>query len=197
MAVETPHSLLKRLRRQSERDEDAWSEFVALYTPWLEDWLRRHAHLYPHEEAAKDLIQKVLLVVCRRIGEFEHNKQQGAFRAWLRQIVINCLRDERSPLRGTGLDDMLAKLDDPRSLLSRKWDRDHDAYVVRRLLEMARAHFSDTHYQAFYQTKLEEKAAAEVAMQLNLSVAAVYKAASRVLAWLREHSQGLIDQPPA
>ena len=77
MVGDTPHSLLKRLR-QSERDELAWSEFVALYTPWLEYWLWRHGHLSSQDELTKELIQDVLLVVCRRIGEYQHNQRSGA-----------------------------------------------------------------------------------------------------------------------
>ena len=41
---------------------------------------------------ADDLVQEVLLVVFREVGGFER-RGQGAFRAWLRTILANRVRD--------------------------------------------------------------------------------------------------------
>ena len=85
---ETSASLLDRLR--ASPDEDAWQRLVEIYTPLIRGWLRRHATLQPGD--ADDLVQEVLAVVVRRVKEFRCERT-GSFRAWLRRITVNCLRD--------------------------------------------------------------------------------------------------------
>src|SRR5919204_383610 len=71
---DTSASLLDRLRLRPADD----------------GWLRRHGVA---DADADDLGQEVLTVVVRRFPDFSHNQRRGAFRAWLRAITVNCLRD--------------------------------------------------------------------------------------------------------
>jgi RNA polymerase sigma-70 factor (ECF subfamily) len=193
--LNTSPSLLERLR-QPERDEMAWQRFVDLYQPWLGNWLRRRV---PHD-VADDLLQEVMTVVCRRLADFEHNQRPGAFRAWLKAIVTNCLRDFQKKAHpvATGDSDflaLLAELEDPKSDLQQRWDQEHDEYVLSRLLETARQLFSEQDYEAFCRVKLRREAAVDVATSLGIaSLAAVYKKVSRVQEWLRQESRGLIGE---
>jgi DNA-directed RNA polymerase specialized sigma24 family protein len=68
---------------------------------------------------ANDLIQEVLLTVSRELGTFEHRGQPGAFRGWLKAILINRLRKfwrargRRPQARGdSDIDARIAQLDD-------------------------------------------------------------------------------------
>src|SRR4051794_32735729 len=81
---ETSISLLDRLRLQS--DAAAWKRFVDLYSPLLVSWLRRQG---VRAQDADDLVQEVLGVVVRELPGFRHNQRPGAFRAWLRAILVN------------------------------------------------------------------------------------------------------------
>ena len=59
-----------------------------VYGSLLRTWLSRSG-VSPGDH--DDLIQEVLMVVVRRVSEFEH-RGPGAFRAWLRGILANHLK---------------------------------------------------------------------------------------------------------
>src|SRR2546428_3898577 len=84
---ETSASLLQRLRDQP--DSDAWRRLVYVYTPLLAQWVGRYGL---QSSDMDDLIQDVLTVVVRELPQFQHNQRTGAFRRWLRTILVNRLR---------------------------------------------------------------------------------------------------------
>src|SRR5438309_462093 len=84
---DTPISLLERLRLGS--GPAGWGRFVALYAPLIRAWWSRHG-LQPSD--VDDLSQEVLEVLLRELPQFRHNLRRGAFRRWLRGIVLNRLR---------------------------------------------------------------------------------------------------------
>jgi RNA polymerase sigma-70 factor (ECF subfamily) len=192
---ETSFSLLERLR--SRPDGDAWRRLVDVYTPLLRAWMARHAL---QASDADDLVQEVLTVVVRELSQFQHNRRAGAFRRWLRTILVNRLRDfwrarQHRPVAAGGSDLLrqLEELAEPDSALSRVWDEEHDRHVVRRLLELVEPEVTPTTWQAFRRVALEGQDEETVAAELGLSVNAVFIAKSRVLARLRREAEGLID----
>jgi RNA polymerase sigma-70 factor (ECF subfamily) len=192
---DTSATLLDRLCHQP--DAEAWSRLVALYTPLIRGWLRRHLRL---EQDADDLVQEVLTVVVRKIPQFRREPRTGAFRRWLKNITVNCLRDfwRAGRTRPTATGDsnfaqMLDQMEDPGSDLSRLWDQEHDHHVTHRLLELIRPRFEPATWQAFQRVALDGAAAEQVAVELGMSVNAVFIAKSRVLSKLRQEGEGLID----
>jgi RNA polymerase sigma-70 factor (ECF subfamily) len=183
--------LLDRLRQQPG-DSAAWRGLVDLYTPFLTVWLRRLAPAAGHHDA-EDLVQDVLTVVVRRLPDFRHSGQAGAFRCWLKQILINCLHEARRHAHPAAGEGSLAELEDPASGLSRLWDQEHTEHVVRRLLQRARDEFTPYTWQVFERVVLRGERAAEVAADLKVTHDAVLKAKSRVLCWLRDEARGLLD----
>ena len=83
----TSLSSLARLRRSPESEN--WNRLVDLYAPLLRAWLRKYD---VQDSDADDLMQEVLLAVSKDLGKFEHGGQQGAFRGWLKAILVNRLR---------------------------------------------------------------------------------------------------------
>jgi RNA polymerase sigma-70 factor (ECF subfamily) len=178
-------------------DENAWQRFVELYSPLIRGWLQRLS-VPTHE--ADDLTQEVLAVVFRRMNDFQHNQRTGAFRTWLRTITVNCTRDfwkanriRPSAAGGTDFGNYLDQLSDSKHPLSQAWDREHDEYVTRRLLEMVKEQFEPTTWRAFERAALEGLPVSAVASELGMSTNAISTAKSRVLARLRELAAGLID----
>jgi RNA polymerase sigma-70 factor (ECF subfamily) len=193
--AETSASLLDRLR--SSAGSADWERFVSVYAPLIRGWLRRYA---VHAEDIDDLVQEVLAVVLRELPGFRHNQRRGAFRCWLRTITLNRLRafwkGRQLHAQAGGdseVDGRLLELADPDSSLSRLWDREHDQYVLRRLLELVEPEFSPATWQAFRRLALEARRPDEVARELGTTVNAVVLARSRVLRRLRREAQGLID----
>src|SRR5688500_8868551 len=89
MMLDTSLSFLEQHRR--EGTSGPWDRLVRLYTPVLQNWLRRYDDLSPAD--VDDLIQEVLLTVSQELPRFDHGGQAGAFRGWLRQILANRLRN--------------------------------------------------------------------------------------------------------
>ena len=195
ISSETSLTLLEQLRLRP--DCGSWQRLMDLYTPLLHGWLRRH--LVPHADA-DDLVQEVLAVVVRELPRFEHNNRPGAFRTWLRTILVHRVRDfwrrrDHRP-EATGDSDFqkrLEELEAPGTGLNGLWDQEHDRHVVGRLLEMIRPQFQPTTWQAFRGVMLEGQRPAAVAARLGISVNAVLLAKSRVLRSLRLQARGLID----
>ena len=191
----TSLSLLERLR--ADPQAAAWQSLVAIYTPLIQNWLRRHQI---READSDDIAQEVLTVVIRRLPEFEHNRREGAFRNWLRTITVNCLRDfwrsRKNRPTATGDSDfqeLLAQLEDPASSLTQIWNQDHDRHITRKLLEMLRPQFEPDTWQAFQRFALDGLSAVEVARELKVTPNVVFIAKSRVLARLRQEAAGLLD----
>jgi RNA polymerase sigma factor (sigma-70 family) len=182
----TSLSLLERLR--DPRDEEAWQQLVALYSPLLRSWLRPHCR---QQADADDLTQDILTVLAQKVKEFSHNRRMGAFRTWLKAIAGHKLGDylRAAQRRGAASEEqarLLEQLEDPSSDLSRLWDRQHAQHIANALLEQIRSEFSATTWDAFQRVVVQGQSTAEAAAALHLTSNAVMIAKSRVLARLRQ-----------
>jgi RNA polymerase sigma-70 factor (ECF subfamily) len=188
---DTSRSLLERVRDSA--NVESWRRLVDLYTPWLHRWLRR---CQIPEADRDDFVQEVLVVVAKEVGEFELGERRGAFRNWLRTILFNRLRhywrqQQTRPIVGAA--DILTALEDPRGEFDQIWDREHDEYVTRRLLDLIEPEFMPATWRAFRRQVVDECSASSVADELGLTANAVLIAKSRVLRRLREEARGLTD----
>jgi RNA polymerase sigma-70 factor, ECF subfamily len=191
---DTRHSLL--LRAQTG-EQDAWKDLTDLYRPLIIGWLNRQG--VPARDLP-DLSQDILLSVVKHLPTFQHTGHRGAFRSWLRTIV--CSRtadywraaDAAAPASGgSGATAALQQIADPDSDLNRRWDEEHDRYVLDCLLDLVEEEFEPATVRAFRRLALDGASGAETAEELGLSVAAVYVAKSRVLQRIRQEAEGLID----
>ena len=192
---ETSLSLLDQLRVSNE--EDAWGKLHRIYGPLVHKWLTKYD---VQLSDADDLTQEVLLAVSRDISVFEHNGRPGAFRSWLKGILLNRLRNfwrsrDRRPQASAGsdVDRRLDKLEDPASQITLIWNKEHDNHVLRSLLSIVEPHFEAKTCAAFRMMTLEGKKPNVVAEQLGVSLNAVFIAKSRVLSRLRQESEGLVE----
>jgi len=195
--VDTSVSLLDRLHQQPEAE--AWQRLVDLYTPLLRHWLARYSLQEPDRD---DLVQEVLAVVVRKLPEFRHNQQRGAFRSWLRTILVNCLHEfwragwsRAAAAGGSEFLQSIHELEDPNSGLSRLWDHEHDQQVVRRALELIEPEFKPKTWQAFRGQVFGGESARVLAANLGISVNAAVIAKSRVLHRLRQELRELVEEP--
>lgn len=172
------------------RGADAWERLVALYQPLLDVWLGA-AGL--QEADRDDVRQRVLTVLVKQLPEFKHSGRVGAFRAWLRGIVTNLLREHWRTRPTPATESFLAELVDPQGSMSRLWDEQHDKHVLQGLMKVVRPEFADKSWLAFRRIALDGAAARDVAAELELSVNAVLIAKSRILARLRQAAEGLVE----
>ena len=193
--ADTSISLLERLRLHS--DPASWQRLADLYEPWIRGWVHRYVLQKPD---ADELVQEVLAQLVREFPAFPPDPGPGAFRRWLRTVMVNSLRSfwyarrTRGPASGgSGFEKTLERLADPDSAISRLWDEEHDQYVVRRLVELIEPEFERDTWRAFQQLVLEGRPTAEVAAELAVSPNLVRIAKARVQSRLRQEALGLID----
>ena len=176
----------------------AWTRLTEIYSPLLYANLAR----YEIQAAdADDLVQEVLLTVSRELPRFVHSGRTGAFRNWLRTILVNRVRDHWRSRQyraaapgGTAWEQILDQLTDESSEVSREWNREHDRLVMSRLLEQVRPRFEAKTWEAFRLQMFDGQRADAVAAELGMPLNSVYVARSRVLSLLRQEAAGLIDE---
>ena len=193
--ADTSITFLQRL--QNSNDPENWDRLMSLYRPLLSSWLRKYDVQVSDSD---DLLQEVLMAVVKDLPNFNHNGRTGAFRVWLRSIMVNRLRDfwkkRGRQLQGQGGTDIqvrLAQLDDPTSEMSQHWNRQHDLHVVQQLLQQVESEFTVQTWAAFTRVAIDGQRADAVADELGISTNAVFIAKSRVMTRLRREAAGLID----
>ena len=144
------------------------------------------------------MAQEIMSVLIRELPRFRR-RRCGSFRRWLRTIAAHRLgafyRSRRNRPMALGCspeDSPLMQLADPRSELGRQWDREHDRYVLNRLMELIGPLFEPTTLSAFRRVAVDGIAPARAAEELGLSLNAVLIAKSRALNRLRQEAKGLI-----
>ena len=184
-------------RAKEEMGGATWQEFFDLYSSMIDSWLRRRGL---QAQDVEDVRQEVMTIVIRELPDFEHNGRTGAFRNWLRTVTANRLRQfwrERSR-RKDGADhaylaEMADQLEDDQSQLSRVWQKEHDEFVLTRLLVQVESEFRPSTVEAFRKVAIGGEDAEKVADELQMSVNAIRIAQSRVLRSLRQVAAGLVD----
>jgi RNA polymerase sigma-70 factor (ECF subfamily) len=87
-------STLSLLTRAREGDQQAMNDLFARYLPALRRWASGRLPRWARDLAdTPDLVQDTLSNVFRKIEGFEH-RGEGAFQAYLRQAVMNRIRNE-------------------------------------------------------------------------------------------------------
>ena len=189
---------LTLLQRVKTDDAVAWDRFSRLYSPLLYRWSLRFGL---QDSDAVDVAQDVLLIVTSKIDSFDRNQSGQSLRAWMRTIVRNKCRDlirakQRHAVAagGTEAQKMMGEL---AALESTDFDENandaaDESSVIQTAMELIREDFETHTWQAFRQTAIDGRKAADVAADLGMSVGGVYTAKSRVLARLRQEFQGLL-----
>ena len=196
---DTRHSLIVKLRDPA--DGAAWGEFVALYEPLIYRLARRKGL---QDADARDLCQEVFRTVAQAIGRWDLDPARGSFRGWLsriaRNLLVNVLTRRPYRLRGSGstsIQDLLEAQPASDPTATAWFEAEYRRRLFQWAAEQVRGEFAATTWQAFWRTAVEGRPPAEVAVELGLSVGAVYIARSRVLARLRHRIGQLGDEASA
>jgi len=186
--MKTPASLLDRLRQPAE--QEAWSRFVDLYTPLLFFWACR---LGCQEADAADLVQEVLTLLVRKLPEFRYD-EHGSFRSWLRAVTHNKWREQRRrrevPRETAGGElDEVAVTDGAEAFT----EAEYHQFLAARALRLMQTEFQPATWRACWEMVVCDRPAADVAVEVGLTVGAVYAAKARVLRRLRRELEGLLE----
>lgn len=183
--VPTRPSLLVRLRSPGE--QDAWQEFVIIYTPLIFAFCIGRGLSHPD---AADVTQEVLRAVAVALPRFEYDPDRSSFRHWLFTVVrskfnnhLATLARRPRPASDTTLahySNLTAGDDDEAA-----WRREHQARLIQWAAEKIQPEFQPATWKAFWRTAVLGEPTPTVARDLGLSINAVYIARSRITQRLR------------
>ncbi len=187
----TRASLLLRIR--DSQDRAAWGEFVQLYAPLVHGYGRQRGL---QDADAADLAQDVLRCVARTAPEFRYDPARGSFRGWLFTVTRNELRKmagrKAAQAHATG-DSAVRQLLEQQvdAAEEERWTREYQWNLFRWVADRVRPEFRETTWQAFWHTAVEGKEMSAVALELKISVGAIYIARSRITARIRQEIQAV------
>ncbi len=188
----TRASLLVRLR--DPHDEAAWTEFIELYAPLIYNYARKQGL---QDADAVDLSQEVVSAVAAAVGRLEYDPSRGLFRNWLFKVVSrklsNWRRAQRHRPQGSGdtaTHQLLEQVPAPQQAEA-EWEGQWQRQLFAWACEQVRRDVSDATWQAFWRTAIEDQPGQKVAADLGMTVAAVYRARSRIRARLKELVQSV------
>lgn len=169
-------------------EPEAWQKLVTLYEPRISLWCRGQGLDQP---ATSDVIQDTWMSVARGLARFRSQPGQGAFRAWLHQIVRRRIADYRrrkghapGAVGGSSFTMRLAELPyevEPRSDASTKPEN-----AVGRAMAIVQREVEPKTWQAFWLCVVDQHSTEEVAKLLEMTPANVRQCRSRVLRRLRQ-----------
>jgi RNA polymerase sigma-70 factor (ECF subfamily) len=180
---------------ESPSDSGAWSRFVERYRPIIFRWCKSRGL---QDADAEDVTQEVLGKFAKVAGRFIYDPTKAGFRAWLRTVTRHALADlagekARAPFSGDAraqtLLEMLQSADDLEGQLDEELQRE----LLQRAMSVIRQRVEPKTWRAF-ELLVEGRSGNDVARELDLSVAAVYMAKSRIQRMLAEEvRRGEID----
>jgi len=188
-------SLLERLRLKSP---EAWRRLIYLFGPVVYQRCRQNGL---QSADASDVFQEVFRAVATDFGSFRRDRQGDTFRGWLWSITRNKLADfwdaRQKRSRARGGSDALERLTNlPAEELVMLGDSpgpETPGSLYQRALKLVQEEFEERTWKAFWGVAVDDRAPADVADELGLSVNAVYIAKSRVLRRLRQELGDLLD----
>ncbi len=182
----TSSTLLERLKENG--NHEAWERFQRLYSVLMRRWGKDFGL---QSGDAADAAQEISLHVFTHIGQFQH-RHPGAFRAWLRMIARNKIRHIRRQRKVDSLDDLgIRELTDGhagKGAMEEQWNG-----LRARAMAQIRPEFEKNTWQAFQEVYEQDRCPKTVALELGMSVNAVYIARSRVLGSLRRRMERLME----
>jgi RNA polymerase sigma-70 factor (ECF subfamily) len=177
----TSPTLLGRLS-QIPADHGAWAEFAERYGPRIYSWCRK----WQLQEAdAQDVTQEVLLKLARRMQTFVYDPSRS-FRAWLKTITHHAWRDfleaRQRPGAGSGDSQVLELL---RNVEAGAQLADHlavefDRELLDEAMAQVQARVQPHTWEAFRLLAVEGLSGADAAARLEMKVATVFVARSKV-----------------
>ena len=190
----TSSTLLTLLKNPA--DGQAWGEFVDRYGPRVYRWCQARGL---QQADCEDVTQQVLTKFVQTARRFEYDRSKS-FRAWLKTLTRHAVADlfaDFARFRGSGDSQVLERLQQAEADedLERALNEEFERELLEGALYLVQLRVEPATWRAFQMTTFEGRPAAEAAAELNMSVAAVYMAKSRVQKMVKEEIQAMESQP--
>ena len=187
----TRATLLARLRRDPLSDA-AWDEFVEQYGRHIYRWCRQWRL---QDADAEDVTQDILLKLARKLRDFAYDPK-SSFRGWLKTVAHHAWRDfadSRGRARAIGDEHVWELLQsvEAREDLVAKLEEGFDYEVLEAAKAQVRLRVAPRTWEAFRLVAIEGVSATQVAAKVQMQVAMVYVAKSKVQKMLQQEIRKL------
>ncbi len=187
----TSATLLGRLRDRA--DQTAWIAFVNRYGRMIFSWSRKRGLQVAD---AEDVTQEVLTVLSDTLRDFVYNPEKGRFRNYLQVVTRRAVgqlvaRQERRTAQGGQNTQDLLEAVEAREDLANKLQQEFDHEILELAQQRVAQRVDARTLEAFRLTAEQGLTGEDAARQLDMKVAAVYMARSRVQKLLREEVEKL------
>lgn len=184
---DTRITLLGRLRAKPD-DPTVWSEFV--------DWYGRNIHAWCRawglqESDAQDVTQEVFLNLSLKMRSFCYDNK-GSFRAWLKTLTRRAWQayatKQKKAGRGSGDESTVEILNEikAREDLTQRLEEAFDEELLKEASNLVKLRVEPRTWEAFNLLAVEGLSGADAAARLQMKVATVFVARSKVQKMLRE-----------
>jgi RNA polymerase sigma factor (sigma-70 family) len=187
----TSQTLLGRLRRDPLNDA-AWDEFVEHYGRHIYRWCRQ----WKLQDAdAEDVAQDILLKLARKLRDFTYDPR-SSFRGWLKTVAHHTWLDfvdgqrRAHAIANDQIMDLLQSVEAREDLIQQLAEA-FDFELLEAAKVQVRLRVAPHTWNAFQLVALEGMPATEVAAKVQMQVAMVYVAKSKVQKMLQEEIQKL------
>ena len=190
----TRASLLIRVRDRN--NASAWREFDAIYRPMLGRFARARGL---DDSSADDIVQFAMMAIAEHIGGFDYNPDKGRFKAWLRTIVNNRIRnrvaarhEEEAQTRDFKRDDR--REETPDEMFDRMWMKEHLDFAMNEV----RLGVEPSSWEAFEALVIRDEPIEAVSERLKMNANQLYSIKFRLTKKLSERMQQLLgseDEP--
>jgi RNA polymerase sigma-70 factor (ECF subfamily) len=189
----TSHTQLSVVLGAQANNASAWEALVRTYSRRVYRWCRLGG-LQPADAA--NVVQEVLQSVALGIGEFRRDRAGDSFRAWLRRITQNKIRDhfrrEKRQLAhasgGTDAHQRLANHADAGTQMPEVANShaSHEQQLYSQVCSQIRSEFSERDWRLFWRVVADGQPAAEAGAEYGVSANTVRLVKMRVLRRLRQ-----------
>jgi RNA polymerase sigma factor (sigma-70 family) len=195
----TSATLIGRLQNP-RTDEEAWREFVDRYAPKIHAWCSKWIS---NATDVEELTQAVLVRLVQYLREFRYNPEES-FRGWLRTVTRNAWHDfcrlRSRAVAGSGDSAVQSQLETvaAREELVHRLDEAFDLELLEEASARVRLRVKPPTWEAYRLMHHEGLSGAAVAQRLEMKVATVFVACSKVQKMLRDELQRLekVDRDP-
>jgi RNA polymerase sigma factor (sigma-70 family) len=188
---QTRETLIQRVRNQ--HDDPSWEEFTGIYRGYIYTVIRNMGIV---ESDRDELVQQTLIKLWKKLPDIDC-EHSGKFRSWLSTLTKNCVIDFiRKRKREAALQEKVADQEELEHLNTVLPDIDQISeaawkqHLATLALDNIEPHFSGKAVKVF-RLSLQGLEVSQIAKELNIQEASVYRLKTRVKARLIEEVQRL------
>jgi len=184
--IPTRHSLLNRLKNLE--DNDSWKEFFDRYWKLIYGVAIKSGLT---ESEAQEVVQETVIVVSKKIPDFEYDPSIGSFKGWLMTMTHWRIKDQlrkrqrdaavlHSAMPSTATT-FIERVADPGGCqLEKVWDDEWQKHIMELALSRVKRKVKPKHYQIFDLCAIKSWPLQKVAQTLSVNIGQVYLARHRV-----------------